>query len=482
MTTIDVDIQDICERVLREQLEYLVETSNGQTQEGVVIVLETATGDIKAMTSLSRNPDNSFSENQPLAVGNMYEPGSVFKPMSFLVAMDDGKMNLKSSVDVGNGVRTMYRRFMRDHNWRRGTGYGLITAPEIIKYSSNIGVSVIIDEAYKDDPARFVDGLYRLGVAEDLKIPLDHYHKPFIRRPTKENWSKTALPWMSIGYETQVPPISTVNFYAGVANNGKMFRPRLIKALLRDGQIVKEFPNEVLREQMERPEAIKMIQHCLYEVVHTGLGRRAGSKMFDVSGKTGTAQIWTKAGKSQEYLISFAGYFPSQKPRYACIVCIRKSGTASGGGMCGPVFSKVAESIMAKAHQSDFSSARDTVNSFHPEIKAGDIEASRQVLKQFGISHQAHFNEFAGETVWGNADAGNGIVSLSPNEAPKDSIPDVCGYGLRDALFHLESLGLKVNVKGAGVVTYQSRKPGTSVKPGDSITIMLASSPKTTKK
>ena len=481
MTTIDVDIQDICERVLREQLEYLVETSNGQTQEGVVIVLETATGDIKAMTSLSRNPDNSFSENQPLAVGNMYEPGSVFKPMSFLVAMDDGKMDLNSSVDVGNGVRTMYRRFMRDHNWRRGTGYGLITTPEIIKYSSNIGVSVIIDEAYKDDPAQFVDGLYRLGVAEDLKIPLDHYHKPYIRRPTKANWSKTALPWMSIGYETQVPPISTVNFYAGVANNGKMFRPRLIKALLRDGQIVKEFPNEVLREQMARPEAIKMIQHCLYEVVHTGLGRRAGSKMFDVSGKTGTAQIWTRAGKSQEYLISFAGYFPSQKPRYACIVCIRKSGTASGGGMCGPVFSKIAESIMAKAHQSDFSGACDTVNTHLPQVKAGDIEAGRQVLKQFGITHQAHFNEYAAEAVWGAPDSVVHIISLSPADEHQDSIPDVTGYGLRDALYRLESAGLHVQTKGVGVVVKQSKKAGTTLHPGDTITLTLSSKPKTKK-
>ena len=482
MTTIDVDIQDICERVLRNQLEHLVKTSNGQTQEGVVIVLETATGDIKAMTSLSRNPDNSFSENQPLAVGNMYEPGSVFKPMSFLVAMDDGLMDLNSKVDVGRGLYPMYRRVMRDHNWRGGIGYGLINTEEIIKYSSNIGVSVIIDNAYKDDPARFVDGLYRLGIAEDLKIPLDHYHKPYIRRPTKANWSKTALPWMSIGYETQVPPISTVNFYAGVANNGKLFRPRLVKALLRDGKIVKEFPNEVLREQMASPEAIKMIQHCLYEVVHSGLGRRAGSKMFDVSGKTGTAQIWTRAGKSQEYLISFAGYFPSQKPRYACIVCIRKSGTASGGGMCGPVFSKVAESIMAKAHQSDFSSARDTINPFHPQVKAGDIEAGRQVLKQIGVTHQAHFNEYAAETVWGAPDSVAHTISLSPSEEPKDSIPNVMGYGLRDALYRLESAGMHVEVKGVGVVVKQSKKAGTTLTPGDTITLTLSTKTKAPKK
>lgn len=474
MTTIDVDIQDICERELREQLEYLVESSGGVTQEGVAIVIETSTGDIKAMTSLSRNSDNTFSENQPLATSNMYEPGSVFKPMSFLVAMDDGEMNLNSKVDVGNGVRQMYRRYMRDHNWRRGSGYGLINTAEIIKYSSNIGVSVIIDNAYKDNPARFVDGLYRIGIAEDLQIPIENYHKPRIRRPTKQNWSKTALPWMSIGYETQVPPISTVNFYAGVANNGKLFRPRLVKALLKDGQIVKEFPNEVLREQMAKPEAIKMIQHCLYEVVHTGLGRQAGSKMFDVSGKTGTAQIWTKAGKSQEYLISFAGYFPSQKPRYACIVCIRKSGSASGGGMCGPVFKRIAESIMAKAHQSDFSDARDTLNTHMPEVKDGNLEASRRVLKQFGITHNADFNEYSTSHVWGAADADRNSIDLQASEIHKDSVPNVTGYGLRDAVYRLEEAGLRVKVKGTGIVVQQSKKPGSAIHPGDSIVLTLS--------
>ena len=478
MTTIDVDIQDICERELSKQLKHLIETSNGQTQEGVAIVIETTTGDIKAMTSLTRNANNTLSENQPLATSNMYEPGSVFKPMSFLVAMDDGEMNLKSSVDVGNGVRKMYGSFMRDHNWRRGNGYGLITAPEIIKFSSNIGVSVIIDNAYKSDPARFVDGLYRIGIAEDLQIPIENYHKPKIRRPTKENWSKTALPWMSIGYETQVPPISTVNFYAGVANNGKLFRPRLVKALLKDGKIVKEFPNEVLREQMAKPEAIKMIQHCLYEVVHTGLGRAAGSKMFDVSGKTGTAQIWTKKGKSQEYLISFAGYFPSEKPQYACIVCIRKSGVASGGGMCGPVFKNIAESIMAKANQSDFSTEKDTTHSHLPEVRNGDMVANRNSLEELGITTNTNFDDEITDPVWGNSQQGTKTITLETQDTPEGTVPNVAGYGLRDALFRLENLGLQVQVKGTGFVVKQSIESGANFQPGDSITITLASTHK----
>ncbi len=467
MTTIDVDIQDICENALSEQIASLA------AEEGVCIVLDVRNGDIKAMTSLSRNRNGTYSENSPLAVSNMYEPGSVFKPISFLVAMNDGHLNLNNKVDVGRGVRDMYRAKMRDHNWRNGIGYGVISTADIIKYSSNIGVSVIIDEAYKDNPARFVEGLYKVGIAEDLKIPIENYHKPNIRRPNKQNWSKTALPWMSIGYETQVPPISTVNFYAGVANNGKLFRPRLVKALLRDGVVVKEFPTEVLREQMASPEAIKMIQHCLYEVVHTGLGRKAGSPMFDVSGKTGTAQIWTRAGKSQEYLISFAGYFPSQHPQYACIVCIRKSGVASGGGMCGPVFKRVAESIMAKNVQSDFSSAVDTVNSHLPVVKAGDLAATRQVLHTMNISHRADFDETKASTVWGSIDHQPSNIMLKEYVDTVKAIPNVIGYGLRDAVYRLENAGLKVQVNGSGSVKTQSLKPGTSYNIGDKIEITL---------
>ena len=150
--------------------------------------------------------------------------------------------------------------------------------------------------------------------------------------------------------------------------------------------------------------------------------------------------------------------------------------------MCGPVFSKVAESIMAKAHQSDFSSARDTINPFHPQVKAGDIEAGRQVLKQIGVTHQAHFNEYAAETVWGAPDSVAHTISLSPSEEPKDSIPNVMGYGLRDALYRLESAGMHVEVKGVGVVVKQSKKAGTTLTPGDTITLTLSTKTKAPKK
>lgn len=305
VTTLDVGMQDICEKALSDKLTEI------NANSGVCILMEVATGDIKAMTSLRRMADGTYQEINADAVKNLYEPGSVFKPMSFLVGMDDGFITMDQTVDVGCGIKEMYGRKMRDANWRSG-GSGVVTVPQILQKSLNVGVSTLIDRYYHQDPKKFVEGIYRIGVAEDLKIPIPGYARPRIRMPKADgsNWSKTALPWMSIGYETQIPPITTVNFYNGIANNGKMLRPRLVKAIKRGDEIIKEFPVEVLREQMAKPEAVKNIQDCLESVVSVGLGKKAGSKHFKTSGKTGTAQIWTKNGFTSQYLVSFAGYFP----------------------------------------------------------------------------------------------------------------------------------------------------------------------------
>lgn len=466
-TTIDVNFQDICEKALKDKLVEL------QADEGVCLLMEVATGDIKAMTSFDRNPDGSYSDNRPAAVSNLYEPGSVFKPMSFLVALDDGKISMTDRVDVGNGIYTMHKRQMRDHNWRNGVGYGVLTVPEVLMFSSNIGVSLLIDRKYGQNPEQFIRGLDRIGVTEDLRLPLDHYHKPYIRRPESKYWSKTSLPWLSIGYESQLPPVSTLSFYNGVANNGKMMKPRLVKALLKDGEVVREYPVSVLREQMAKPEAVKNIQECLYRVVHGGLGKKAGSPRFPVSGKTGTAQVWTSAGKSQLYLVSFAGYFPSNAPKYSCIVCIKKCYPASGGGHCGPVFKRVAETIMAQEYKADFKEARDTVHSILPVVNRGNVAAGRQVLEELGVRFDASFSSDQESVVWGVAAPANNLVSLSAEGAEPGTVPDVRNYGLRDALFRLERLGLRVKVQGVGRVSRQSLAPGYVFKAGETIELQL---------
>ena len=469
-TTLNVGMQDICEKALSDKLTEI------DANSGVCILMEVATGDIKAMTSLRKMNDGSYQEINADAVKNLYEPGSVFKPMSFLVGMDDGYIHMTDVVDVGCGIKEMYGRKMRDANWRSG-GSGVVTVPQILQKSLNVGVSTLIDRAYHNQPRKFVEGIYRIGVAEDLKIPIPGYAKPRIRMPKSDlsNWSKTALPWMSIGYETQIPPITTVNFYNGIANNGKMLRPRLVKAILKNGEVVKDFPVVVLREHMAKPEAVKNIQDCLESVVSIGLGKKAGSPFFHVSGKTGTAQIWTKNGFAAQYLVSFAGYFPSEHPLYSCIVCIQKGAPASGGGMCAPVFKRVAETVMAQRRSTDYTSVRDTMNCLQPLVCAGNINAAQTILEQLNIKFQSALNSSDENTLtWGVARTDGSGVTLNSVSVPKDEIvPDVRGYGLRDAVYRLERMGLRVRVRGIGRVSSQNLQPGYRFKRGQQIELIL---------
>lgn len=467
MTTLDVTIQEICEKALSDKLAELGAIS------GVCIVMEVATGDIKAMTGLTRHADGSYHEDTALPVTDIYEPGSVFKPMSFLVAFDDKKITMQDQVDVGGGVYNFGNRKMRDHNWRSG-GYGVLTVPQIIQKSSNVGVSYLINKYYHDNPTAFVEGLERIGVKEDLKIPLPGYQKPRIRRPGEgAYWSSTTLPWMSIGYETQLAPINTLNFYNGIANNGRLLRPRLVKAILRNGQVVKEFPVTVLRKQMARPEAVRDIRTCLEQVVSIGLGKAGGSRNFPVAAKTGTAQIWTGKGRTSEYFISYAGYFPADKPLYSCIVCIRKTAPASGGGMCGPVFKRVAESIMARNHVTDYTQARDTTLYKRPVTLAGDMAATARLFNTLGVKYQASMPLSQTDAVWGESDGSNANMVLNATEAIAGVMPDVEGYGLRDALYRLEKMGLRVQTEGVGKVRKQSIPAGQKVKRGQTVRLTL---------
>ena len=384
VTTIDVTMQDLAERSVIDELKAI----NGNV--GVAIVMEVATGDVKAIVNMEKCGDGEYRERKNHAVSDLLEPGSVFKTASIMVALDDGVVDTTARVETAGGVWPMYGREMRDHNWRRG-GYGMLTLPQTLMVSSNIGVSRIIDDHYKDHPEKFVEGIYRLGLADDLKIPLAGSSPARIRMPKKEgrqyvNWSKTSLPWMSIGYETQIPPISTLTFYNAIANGGRMMRPRFVKKVVKDGEVIAEYPPQVMRESICKPSTLGKIQTILEKVVSQGLGKKAGSKSFKVAGKTGTAQISQGAAGYKSgtvnYLLSFAGYFPADKPRYSCIVCIQKSGLpASGGGMSGLVFHNIAEGIMAQDIKLDVRDARDSTSVLVPDVKNGNILAADYVLK-----------------------------------------------------------------------------------------------------
>ena len=480
-TTIDVGIQDLAERSLIKELKAV----NGYT--GVAIVMEVATGDIKAMVNVDRNDSTGeYYEGRNHAIADWLEPGSVFKTASFMVALDDGVIDTDYIVDTGNGIKMMYGQAMRDHNWHRG-GYGMLSVPRVLQVSSNIGVSYLIDRHYHNNPEKFVEGLHRVGIAENLRLPFPEYMPPRVRMPKKNkrgqwtNWSNTALPWMSIGYETNVPPISVVTFYNAIANGGVMVRPRLVTKIEKDGEVIKEFPVEVLKRQICSKETLGKVQTMLRQVVSIGLGKTAGSPSFAVSGKTGTAQKAMGGGYKNgtvNYLLSFCGYFPSEAPRYTCIVCIHKAGLpASGGLMSGQVFHDIAEGIMAKNIKYDVKESRDSLSVLIPDVKTGNVLAADYVMSRLGMVCEGGWRGGCaeGKPVWGRVERKTASSVIRRTGATANGLmPDVTGMGARDAVFLIESRGARVVLKGRGKVKHQSKPAGTQMRKGEKITLELA--------
>ncbi len=479
VTTIDVNIQDLAERSLVDELKLI----NGNV--GVAVVMEVKTGDIKAIVNMTKCADGEYYEIKNSAVSDLLEPGSVFKTASLMVALDDGVVDTTYTVDTGSGIWDMYGAKMRDHNWHRG-GYQVLTLPQTLEYSSNIGVSRIIDKYYGKNPEKFVQGLDRIGMREDLKLPIVGYAPPRIRMPKKNkrgqytNWSKTALPWMSIGYETQVPPISTLTFYNAIANGGTMMRPRFVKAVMKDGQIIKEFPPEVVKQSICKEKTLREITTILEHVVSQGLGKKAGSPSFKVAGKTGTAQISKgvagyKSG-TMNYLLSFVGFFPADAPRYSCIVCIQRPGLPASSGFSALVFHNIAEGIMAQSLKLDVADARDSLSVLVPDVKNGDLAAADYVLRYLGVNTRKTWDwqHVGGKSIWGKAENDGKAVTLTRETGyAKGSVPDVTGMGARDAVYALESRGVRVRLQGRGKVKTQSLPPGHKIRKGETCSLGL---------
>lgn len=453
LTTIDINIQDFADRTLRRKLKE--ELVNGET--GVVIVMEVQSGDVKAIVNLSKAQDGEYYEMDNHAIYDLWEPGSTFKTASIMVALEDGKITLNKKVDCAPGIVNMHGRNMKDHNWHRG-GYGVLKVEDILGQSSNIGVSKIIDEAYANNPASYVDGLHREGVGIPLGLPFHKAPNPRIPHPlSKERyWSKTDLPWMSIGYVTMLPPISTLAFYNAIANGGRMVRPRFVKAELKDGMVVREFPTEVIKERICKPSTLRDIQYCLEHVVSGGLGKKAGNggKLFKVSGKTGTAQFSENGSYAgRKYMVSFCGYFPSDAPKYSCIVCIKKHGLpASGGGQCGPVFSEISQFIMSRDSMQSASLAADSNSVFIPEVTKGDRRRAEAIVEGMGLQKRQ-------------------LSVAEEDTVAANKVPDVCGMGVRDAVYALQQRGLKVRVSGRGAIVRQDMPAGSLATKGRTITL-----------
>lgn len=469
-TTIDIHIQDITEKSLVDKLREI------DAESGTAVVMEVATGEVKAITNMARIREGVYAETKNHAVADETEPGSTFKVASIMVALDDGVCAPSDTVDVGNGVFMYKGARMTDHNLNRG-GYGRISVEQAIWYSSNIGVAKTILKGYENNPRKFVEGLYRIGMNADLRLEIPGSGRAKIRMPgdTLNYWSKTTLPWMSFGYETQIPPIYTLAFYNAIANGGKMMRPIFTKEIIKDGKTIQHFSPEVIKESICSDSTLAIIQDMLLGVVEKGTGKAVHSDIIRIAGKTGTAQIASGGVyRTSGHQVAFCGYFPADNPKYSCIVVIRRPriGYPSGGTMSGGVVKAVAEKIYASYMLYDVREMeRDSLAVPLPQVKGGNREAVESVLDELDIPTDAD----SLETIWTftRLSQDSTKIELRNLEIHDGTVPRVIGMGAKDAVYLMEKAGLRVSLSGVGRVVSQSVSPGGKVHKGQTVLLTL---------
>ncbi len=468
LTTIDADIQDITEKALRDKL---IETS---AESGTAIIMETKTGEIKGIANLDRMSNGGYAEGNPNAFSYMNEPGSTFKTITVMVALDDGVVTPTDSFHVGTGLYLYKNRWVRDHYWDKGQDRGYLTVKEGMEVSSNVVMSKIVLKGYEDDPEKFIKGIDRIGLRKQLKwdVPLNGIEgTSSIRYPNDKSnpWSKTTLPWMSFGYESRIPPIYLLMFYNAIANEGKMVKPFITKALMKDGRIIENYSAEVINKKICKESTREQIHDMLVGVIENGTAKVVKSDYFPIAGKTGTAQIASGGGYSSHY-VTFCGYFPADDPQYTCFVGIRKpKGIPSGGGQSGMVFKNIAEQTFVRGTKLDIDEiVPDSLLEKEPIIKNGAAEQIKAVASKLKIKTNINSHDD-----WMSVDLDSGLYKTDVISVEKGTVPRVIGMGAKDAVYLLESSGLKVNLTGAGVVTSQSLKPGEKIIRGNSISITL---------
>lgn len=468
-TTINVDVQDIAEKALYKKLAEL------KAESGCAIVMEVETGEIKALVNLDRISDGTYGEGNPNAFSYMSEPGSTFKAISLMVALEDGVITPQDSFYVGTGQFQYNNKIIKDHDWRKYKDKGYLTVTEGMYMSSNVVLAKMILKGYEKNPKKYVEGIYKLGLGKKLTwdVPLKGREGiASIRFPNDPHnpWSKTTLPWMSFGYETQIPPIYILMFYNGIANNGKMIKPFITKAFLQNGSTKEEFEAEVLNKSLCSKRTLKQVQEILRGVVTNGTGKAVNSNLVNISGKTGTAMIATRGGY-EGYYVSFCGYFPSDKPKYTCFVGVRHpQGSPSGGLMAGTVFKEIAEAITIRdIARNPLKPQTDTINIFTPKVKNGRLDNTEFVLSKLG-------QKFVSPDIvaeWIDTRTTNNQISLIPHKIQESIMPNVIGMGAKDAIYLLENMNLNVKLSGAGKVIEQSVPEGSRLVKGTTVTIIL---------
>ena len=440
VTTLDVNIQDITHHALLRQLEYF------EADHGCAVVMETATGEIKAISNLGRTSAGKYYEKRNYAVWEAHEPGSTFKLASLMAALDDKMIDTSTVVDTEKGRIFIHGKRVEDS--QRG-GYGEISAARVFEVSSNVGIVKLIREHYDDKPEKFLDHLKDYGLTNKIGLPIKGEGKPIVYYPGKPGWNKISLEWMSWGYSIAVTPLQTLMLYNAVANNGEMVKPRFIKELRKENRIKKSFQKEVINPQIATPETIKKLKKVLENVVEKGTANNIYSSNFSMAGKTGTAKKYvgrhvnkkgdTIAGgySNKRYVASFAGFFPADLPKYSCIVVIHdplKKKGYYGATVAAPVFKEIAQKIYTTTSVDD------------------DLVKEKFSSQKISDQYSSFYNKIKNT----------------------ETIPNVIGMPAMDAVSLLENVGLNVKIKGIGKVKKQSIKKGTLIKKGATIILNLS--------
>ncbi len=443
ITTIDVNIQDITHHALLKQMEFF------EAEHGCAIVMETETGEIKAIANLGRTSKGAYYEKRNYAVWESHEPGSTFKLASLMAALDDKEIDTSTVVDTGNGILMLHGSRIEDSH--RG-GYGKISAARVFEVSSNVGIVKLIKKQYDDNPMKFVNKMRSFGLDKKLGLEIQGEGTPFIPYPgnKKNPWNKISLEWMAWGYGVSITPLQMLTFYNAVANNGQKVKPMFIKELRVQNKTEKVFEKVILKERIASQETINKVRKIMENVVKKGTAENIYSPNFSMAGKTGTAKKWVdthidKEGKringhysNQLYVASFAGFFPADKPKYSCIVVIHEPNKKKGyygATVAAPVFKEIAQKIYTTTPIN----VQEVTD--QPTISGIDskyLEYYKNLQKEYNV------------------------------------VPDVEGMSGMDAVSLLENLGLKVKFNGVGNVVNQSIYKGTTFKKGDTILLKLS--------
>lgn len=429
ISTIDVYIQDIAHHALLKQLEYY------SADHGCVVVMETKTGHVKAISNLGRAEDGSYYETQNYAITESHEPGSTFKLMDLIAVLDDKKADTSTIYDSKGGRIQYYGRSVKDSN---GKGYGKISLARGFELSSNTVLVQSVYESYKNNPKQFVDRINSYGLNKPLGLPIKGEGTPIIPQPGTDRWSGVALPWMAFGYGLSVTPLQTLTLYNAVANDGVMVKPIFVSEIKEWNKTIKKFDTQVINPKICSQETLNKIHAVLENVVKKGTGSKLYSKDFSMAGKTGTAQVNYKDKSQLYYASSFVGYFPADKPKYSCIVVVHKPNVAAGyygADVAGPVFKRIAQKIFT-----------DSPSMNH--VKNIDAKV---------ISEENKYAEYYKKVV-----------------AEELIVPNVKGMDGMDAVALLENLGLKVKVIGVGRVKKQSLTSGQAFNKNQTIIIELS--------